>query len=93
MEKSEIYNLIDFKLIGNWRKEIERNDECGYGTEMLNDEQIINETLNENQKRLLNNYALSINNYLDYIYYEICIKVLNFGIKAGLELQAAFDKD
>ena len=93
MENSEIYNLLSLNHIRKWREEIEANDECGLFADMHEDEQKIRAVLNEKQKKLLSNYAISINNYLDFIYGLICVKVLNFGIKAGMELQASFDKD
>ncbi|MDE5766653.1 MAG: hypothetical protein K2I17_05760 [Clostridia bacterium] len=93
MESSEIYDLLNISLIHKWRDEIEKDDECGLGADMHENEQQICAVLNEKQKKLLRHYTVSVNNYLDYIYYLICIKVLNFGIKAGMELQASFDKD
>ncbi|MDE6075654.1 MAG: hypothetical protein K2G26_04375 [Clostridia bacterium] len=93
MENSEIYDILSLSLIHKWRDEIEASDECGFGADMHEGEQKICAILDEKQKKLLRHYAVSINNYLDFIYYQICIKVMNFGIKAGMELQATFNKE
>ncbi|MCL2061847.1 MAG: hypothetical protein FWH03_04395 [Firmicutes bacterium] len=46
--------------------------------------------LNPPEKSLLKTYALTIENKLDYIEYMLKIKVLNFGIKIGMELEKSF---
>lgn len=92
MENSVIYDLLDFKLVSKWRNEIEADDESGYEAKMRENAQKICALLNDEQKILLNDYAMSIRDHFDSVYYLICIRTLNFGIKAGMELQAAFNK-
>lgn len=90
MESSYIYDLLEHALIKKWREEIEAKDNLGFIKAMHDDENVLKATLNEKQIELLKHFEISVNNYLDEIYYEINIKILNFGIKVGMQLQQAF---
>lgn len=91
MEKSKIYDLLDTRLLHKWRDKIE---EAEGGTWFFTNEQEVfdelERQLNEQEKKLLKSYSLAIENKLDYIYYNLKIKILNFGIKIGMELEKSF---
>lgn len=46
--------------------------------------------LNSQEKQLLKSYSLALENAWDYIYYALNIRILNLGIKIGLELGQNF---
>lgn len=48
--------------------------------------------LDEANKKLLFAYALAIETRMDYEYYNLNSKILNFGIKIGMDLQKAFEE-
>ena len=90
MENSNIYDLLEHTLIQQWRKELEDMDELGFIKIMRECEEEIKATLDENQIELLKFFEVSINNYLDNLYYMINHKILNYGIQIGMQLQQAF---
>ena len=90
MENSNIYDLLEHTLIQQWRKELEDMDELGFIKIMRECEEEIKATLDENQIELLRFFEVSINNYLDNLYYMINHKILNYGIQIGMQLQQAF---
>ena len=46
--------------------------------------------LNEKSKDLLTSYSLAIEDRMDYLHYCLNVKILNLGIKIGMELEKAF---
>lgn len=91
MEKSIIYNLLDDKLLHKWRDEInEREKDSFYSQAEKDTLKELTEALSEKSVKLLTLYAVAIENRLDDLYYNINIKMLNHGIKIGMQLQKAF---
>lgn len=84
---------MEHTLIKAWREELEDKDELDYIKIMHDTGNVLKATLNEKQIELLDRFELSVNNYLDEIYYEINIKILNYGIQMGMQLQKAFSQD
>lgn len=93
MINATLYDLIFKTTIDKWRKEAEQCDDCGFAKTMLCEKNIICNELSEDQRILLNRYRLSIENYYDYIYFRINLKLLSLGIKLGMELQKSFDEE
>lgn len=91
MEKSKIYDLLDGELLHKWKDKIEETerDTCFF-TNVQETLTELAKTLNEDEKQLLKSYTLAIENKLDYIFYNLKIKLLNFGIKIGMELEKSF---
>lgn len=91
MEYSEIYNLLDNKILHEWREEIEKNGKDSWFMAGVREAfEKLEPKLDEEEKKLLTDYSLAIENKLDYIYYNLKIKILNFGVKIGMELERAF---
>lgn len=91
MEKSEIYSLLERGLLKKWQTDIEKW-ECDTW-DLAREQELLTELeqeLNEHEKKLLKCYSLAIESRLDSIYYSLGIKLLNFGIKIGLELEKSF---
>lgn len=86
MEYSKIYDLLDRELLHNWRNKIEENDgDTWFFTNEKETFAKLEKTLSQQEKELLKAYSLAIVNKLDYIYYNLNIKILNFGIIIGME--------
>ena len=91
MEKSEIYNLLDGELLHKWKNKIEETESNTWFFMRAQETfDKLEKELNEQEKELLRLYSLAIENKLDYIYYNLKIKILNYGIKIGMELEKFF---
>ncbi|MCL2061566.1 MAG: hypothetical protein FWH03_02970 [Firmicutes bacterium] len=91
MEKSKIYDLLDNELLHKWKTEIEKAESGSWF--FTNAQEVFEELekgLDKHEKVLLKTYALAIENKVDYVEYMLKIKVLNFGIKIGMELEKSF---
>ena len=94
MEKSNIYNLLDNGLLHKWKESIEETEsDTWFFTRVQETLGELEKGLNEQEKELLKSYSLAIENKLDYIYYNLKIKILNLGIKIGMELENSFVED
>lgn len=93
MEKSKIYDLLDSKLLHEWRDKVEKaeSDTWFFAKEKAVFNELY-EKLDEQEKELLKSYSLAIENKLDYIYYNLKIKILNYGIKIGMEIEKSFSE-
>lgn len=90
MEKSELYDLLDSGLLREWKDKAEKIDDCGFAKNEKEKLEEIEKELNEKSKKLLTSYSLAIENIIDYLNYIINNKILNLGIKIGMDLQKAF---
>lgn len=90
MNKSQLYDFLENGLLRNWRKEIEESDYCDFAK---HEKKILAELilrLSDKDKKLLTSYALAIEDRMDYLYYNLTIKILNYGINFGINLQKSF---
>ncbi len=94
MEESEIYNLLDYRFLLNWKEKIEKDEgDTWFFTNEKQELEKIKEFFNEDEQKLIFRYTLAMENKFEYLYYNLNIKILNFGVKIGMELQKAFLKD
>ncbi len=47
--------------------------------------------LDDDGKRILRRYAVTLETWFDYLNYHACIEILNKAVKIGMELQKAFN--
>lgn len=91
MEQSIIYDLLSNKLLIKWREKIEKDEsDTWFFTNVQETFNELEKSLDEQEKALLKTYSLAIENKLDYLYCNLKIKVLNYGIKIGMELMKSF---
>lgn len=91
MEESKLYSLLDDALLRKWRETTEKTEsETWFFTNEQEALKGLESELNEKSKKLLTSYFLAVENRIDYVHYNLKIKVLNFGIKIGMDLQKAF---
>lgn len=91
MDESTLYDLLDGELLRQWREAIEKA--MGETWFFTREKEVLKELeaeLNEKNKKLLTAYSLVIEDRMDYLFYNIKIKILNLGIKIGMDLQKAF---
>lgn len=87
MEKSTLFDVFDGALFYKWREEIEKteiNKTLRTDADQLREQP--DSALNSQEKELLKSYSFALENALDYIYYTLNVRILNLGIKIGLEL-------
>lgn len=93
METSILYDLLARGIINEWRESAEKDIITSID---MREEQLKTELLKvlpHDYKNLLNHYRLAIEDRLDYIHYSLQIKLLNIGVKIGMELGRAFILD
>lgn len=91
MEKSKIYDLLGDSLLHKWKDKIEETEsDTWFFTRVQEVFAELEKELNEQEKDLLKSYSLALENKIDYIYYNLKIKILNLGIKIGMELEKSF---
>ncbi|MDE6849862.1 MAG: hypothetical protein K2J54_00905 [Clostridia bacterium] len=85
----EVYtNLVDF-----WCKKIEKSDEMGYLERENEVKAQLYEKLDDNTKETVKHYYITVENRMEHFYYEICRHLFFFSIKAGMDMQKAFDSE
>lgn len=91
MDEAILYDLICDKTIDKWRDEAEKDDTCAFKKDMFKQRDLLYEAVGENNRELVNHFKLAVENYLDYIYFCVHIKLINTCIKIGMELQKFYD--
>lgn len=90
MERSKIYDILSRELLPEWKGKVEGDDGCGFASQEKELIEELTAELTDKGKKLLTSYTLAVENRIDYVYYNLKIKILNLGIKIGMELQQAF---
>lgn len=86
MEFSVIYDLLAPEKIDAYREELEKADNTF--TKWKQDaEEELEKTLNDEQRKLFKHYLYKLGNLEEYIDCLVEIRVLNWGIKIGAQLQ------
>ena len=91
MIQSTLYDLFSIGILRKWRKEEEEGD--AYLSDFAQEQELteqLNAQLNENQRELLVMCALAIENKLEYLHQQLQIRMFNFGVQVGMELQREF---
>lgn len=84
--------MLSISLLHKWRDEIEQTEnEALFFIKEKEALEGLEKKLGKQEQELLITYSLAIENKLDYIYYNLNIKILNYGIKIGMDLQKAFE--
>lgn len=89
----ELFDVVDAQLIFKWCKEIEANDDCVIMKAPIKGKQDLSVQLSDEQKNLLNIFEAQLINKMEYMYYEICRRLFYFGLKAGMDMQAALSEE
>lgn len=89
----ELYDVIDAQLVMKWREEIEKSDRLRFLKYQQEAKEALLEILEGEDKELADKFIVAVDNTFDFIYYEISRRLVLFGIKAGLDMQKAFDEE
>ncbi len=89
MQESFICDLIEMAHLGELREKL-RNDES---YNCVKDDNAALDTLNPEQFKLVKDYIFNCHLKEEFIYRQSDIKLLNYGIKIGMQIQKSFDDD
>ena len=92
MEIPNLFDEVYVHLSDFWREKIETADNLGYIKREDEVKAQLNEKLDEETKIIAKLFGIAVENKMEYIYYEICRHLFLFAIKAGMDMQKAFDE-
>ncbi len=93
MENSTIFGLIEGAYFEKWQDEIRKADEVGYLKTMLESRKNLKEKFSEEQFKIIDEYAVKVENYYEDKFYEMCLKMLNLCIRIGIDVQKIISED
>ncbi len=89
-EESIIYELLHSKYIYAYREKLLEED-TNFTKWVRESRESLEKTLNSNDMKLVNKFITDNNMCEDYIDYQTGIKILNYGIRIGLQIQKALN--
>ncbi len=92
MRNLTLINLLVNQTVYKWIEEIEEADENGFVKGIEKYKGLLTAELNEKQIALLNRFNISLVDNFNYCLTLVCAKLLNLGIKIGMEMQTAFEE-
>lgn len=92
MEGTALYNLVE-SYMREYRKEIDERVTKLFSDSINKELEKLKKFLNDEQLKLVDRYTNSIIIREEEISIEYEIKLLNIGVKIGMQLQSSFDED
>ncbi|MDE7181786.1 MAG: hypothetical protein K2O41_01970 [Clostridia bacterium] len=93
MEASLLYDLIDMRKLLDYREELMKDENDVLFKDEREAREKLEKALSKEQMKLVDSYKHYIGMREGYVNYQLGIKVLNYGVKIGMELQKAFDDE
>lgn len=90
MENSLIFDALEEMYIGDYRETLEKQDDGNFTKWVQQSREVLEKTLNKEQLALVDSNIRDIRRREEFIDYNVGIRILNFGIKIGMELKKAF---
>ncbi len=90
MKTSALYELLANEWVSKVILRADEEDELGYKKKYKQTRQELENSLDEDGKKLLNRCICVFNLKVEHEYYLALISVLNIGVKVGMDLQSAF---
>ncbi len=91
MEKSLLYELLMQSYIYDYRNELEKEENDNLSKWLREAREVLEKNLTAEQLKLVQSFEYRLNSREEYIDFQTGIRILNYGVKIGLELQKAFD--
>lgn len=91
MEKSLLYELLMQSYIYDYRNELEKEENDNLSKWLREAREVLEKYLTAEQLKLVQSFEYRLNSREEYIDFQTGIRILNYGVKIGLELQKAFD--
>ncbi|MDE5721297.1 MAG: hypothetical protein K2I30_00950 [Clostridia bacterium] len=93
MEYSLLYDIIEMNKLNDYRDELIKDENDGFFKDERCAREELEKLLSKEHMKLVDRYKFHINLREGYINYQTSIKLLNYGIKIGMQIQKAFDDD
>lgn len=92
MEESTLYDILQRQKVDKWQEELEAREEYFLELQKIEREREkdLKGKLSEGLAKDLQLYAAAIENRIEYLYYNLLVKVMNMGVRMGMDLQSAF---
>ncbi len=91
MEKSLLYELLMQSYIYDYRNELEKEENDNLSKWLREAREVLEKNLTAEQLKLVQSFEYRLNSREEYIDFQTGIRILNYGVKIGMELQKAFD--
>jgi len=91
MEKSLLYELLTQSYIYDYRNELEKEENDNLSKWLRDSREVLEKNLTAEQLKLVQSFEYRLNSREEYIDFQMGIRILNYGVKIGMELQKAFD--
>lgn len=91
MEKSLLYELLMQSYIYDYRNGLEKEENDNLSKWLREAREVLEKNLTAEQLKLVQSFEYRLNSREEYIDFQTGIRILNYGVKIGLELQKAFD--
>lgn len=91
MENSLLYELLTQSYIYDYRNELEKEENDNLSKWLREAREVLEKNLTAEQLKLVQSFEYRLNSREEYIDFQTGIRILNYGVKIGLELQKAFD--
>ncbi|MDE6355947.1 MAG: hypothetical protein K2L67_01765 [Clostridia bacterium] len=91
MEDSLIFDLLFKGHIFDYREKLEKEENDAIYKSLSEARAKVEKALDEEQLKLVDNYVYHFNMRKDELEFMTGIRILNYGVKIGMELQKAFD--
>lgn len=91
MENSLLYELLMQSYIYDYRNELEKEENDNLSKWLREAREVLEKNLTAEQLKLVQSFEYRLNSREEYIDFQTGIRILNYGVKIGLELQKAFD--
>ena len=91
MEKSLLYELLTQSYIYNYQNRLEKEENDNLSKWLREAREVLEKNLTAEQLKLVQSFEYRLNSREEYIDFQTGIRILNYGVKIGMELQKAFD--
>ena len=88
---SILYELMRYECVYEVKERLKENKSLEL-QDVEKEKEKLEAILDDDGKKLLRRYAVTLETWFDYLNYHACIAILNKAVKIGMELQKAFDK-
>ena len=93
MIESLLYDFIEMSNLGEYRDKLKSDENDIFAKYEREAWEKLEKALTKEQIKLVDSYTHQINMREEYIDSQTEIKLLNYGIKIGMQLQKAFDDE
>ncbi len=92
MDETFLYELVARKYIYDYREQLEKDNSDNLSKCVAEGREALEKALNKEQLKLVDRYLAELDYKNGYINLMTGTRILNYGIKIGMNLQKSFDE-